>query len=167
MTVVKCSLDYILIYQNWKNIIEEVTQQTESDSFYKTFWDPNKKPEFINNLNLNTITEIDSLLDTLYTNPDLDNDIMHVTNKINNLLITSHEKTFKKTLVNKVIIKKKPWYDPELNTAKKNYKNAREKNNVINKQRQASNYKSLLYKKKQNYIKELSNKLKKTKVQRP
>ena len=124
----------------------------------KIHWEPTKKQEFVDNLDINVIRQIEQNLNSNETTINNENTITKVVDMINNVFNKAKEKTFRKT-TSKPFIKKKPWYDRELNNAKKRFKNARNSKNKQRINNEGKNYKSILRNKKANYTRNLANKL--------
>ena len=97
------------------------------DPLFEKPWEPSKKDTFIANLDESKINEVESYLDDLSENDDLDQNLNAIVKNLNDIFSKAHEKSFKKIQINKKIVKKKAWYDQELNTAKKIFRNARKK----------------------------------------
>ena len=137
------------------------------DPLFKKPWDPSKKDTFMANLDESKINELEISLENLSKNDDLDQNLNAIVKNLNDIFCNAHEKSFKKIQINKKFVRKKAWYDQELNTAKKIFRNARKKKDPLIKKRQAKMYKSLLSQKKFNFKSNLSARLKNQKSKDP
>ena len=108
-------------------------------------WDNEKCGLFVQNINLEVITEIDSLLDSIIANSDVQaHDINIVVGCIEELFISNSEMTFgvknKPTAINKCRSGKKQWFNGECNIARNKYHKIRKMYNKY----KTTHYKSLL-----------------------
>ena len=120
-------------------------------------WDNEKCGSFVQNINLEVIKEIDSLLDSIIANSDVQaQDINMVVGCIEELFTSNSEMTFglknKPTAINKSRSGKKQWFNGECNIARNKYHKIRK---LYNKYK-TTHYKSLLKQVSKDYKNKLS-----------
>ena len=127
-------------------------------------WDPTKSDEYVKNFTQMNLVEIENKITDLSTEsfPEAVNDIIL---SINHIFKQSKLKTFPPKEAR--IKKKKPWYDTNLQKAKKNFCTARKRKPRTNCSLHGKFYKKLINSKFKAHTKRTSEKLRAAKTQDP